>query len=260
MSKVKISAAKVAFDELWQSTQDWLSWVSGAQSFKVVMSQKIPWDNLSKGEREAVGRQLKEQQPNSQLLINSLYITLAAGFEDYLRGCLREVTTEINKSKKPTSQISPEILKLTMRETAKLLRRVDSPPDYINYNADELCKNIGSCSINSAAFLISEEAMAEIESPLKVENFLDRLNSLKEKKYDWDWLASSNEIKIALNLEGQGERTVAKQLKIEITKIVKYRNRIAHTGGTAADVTEQVLREHGELLNRVAEKTNSAVI
>ena len=257
--KKRTSAAKVAFHNLVEQNAAWQKWIEGAVEFEAVLKGNIPWQSLSGEQKDLVGKRMKVTPPDYQLLANSFYVTLVAGFEEYLRAVIREFVSLLNASKKRASEVSASILKCHIREAAGLLRRVDSPPDYISINAEDLCKSIGSCASDSELIQFNVQALAHIDSPIKLDNFLDRMSDLGVRM-DWDILGACPEIKHALGLpEKVGNREVANTAQEEIQRIARFRNRIAHTGGHAADVSPQIINGDANILKALCNKVDGLI-
>lgn len=249
---VKKSAAKIIFDDLLDSSKKWVEWIDGVGKFESVLKRKIPWEVLDSAERATVQQQLDKELPTAQLMLNSFYITMVAGFEEFLRSTIRELATQMSGSGIQFDDVDEELLRLHIKESAKLLRKIDSPPDYIAYNEMDLCRRLGTCVPGSEKIELNGDAFAEIDALLKLENFLDRA-ALLGKKVNWDELGKNSSVKKAMRMERDGTRAVANALAHELEDIARFRNRIAHTGGNAADVTAQLIRDHTTLLSAIAD-------
>jgi len=148
--------------------------------------------------------------------------------------------------------VNEALLRLHIKESAKLLRKIDSPPDYIAYNEMDLCRRLGTCVPGSKQIELNGDAFAEIDGLLKLENFLERA-ALLGKRINWDELGKNSLVKKAMGMEKDGTRAVANALVHELEDIARFRNRIAHTGGNAADVTSQIISDHTTLLSALAD-------
>ena len=146
-----------------------------------------------------------------------------------------------------------------VRESARLLRRIDSPPDYLTLNVDELCRGLGSCVPGSDRVLLNPDAFADVESLVLLETFAERV-AIFGFDVTFDVLGKDAAIRDALKLPPRaGAREVGKALHTELTNIRRNRNRIAHTGGNAADVTTELLALHRALVQAVANVINQIV-
>jgi hypothetical protein len=248
----------LAFDALIEAGGSWLSWIEGASHFESILKERIPWGDLDPKDRKIVEKRLGTTSPGNQLLLNSFYVTMVAGFEEFLRATIRELVTEISGRGFGYDQIDKVILRINLRESAKLLRRVDSPPDHIAFSEGELCRGIGSCAPGSTKVELNAVAFAEIESLIRLDNFFDRAVALGKRKLTWDYIGGQQVVKQAMKIKSEGPRQVGKQVSIELTRVATYRNRIAHMGGHAAEVTLQVLQDDRELLKALVSVIDSA--
>lgn len=258
MSKVatRTSAAKTAFDALIDSNWAWFDWIDHANHFQSILKNRIPWNQLHADEKTAVQQRLKTAAPEKQLLLNSFYVTLVAGFEEFLRASIRELTAQIADGKPKFDDISDVLRRMNIRESAKLLRRMDDPPDYFHFNEEDLCRGIGSCVPGSKAIELNSHALSEVESLIKMQNFIDRVTALG-KKISWDELAKQPGVKAAMKMPKEHAREVSKSIESRLKLIARYRNRIAHTGGHAADVTFEILSDDSAVLRSLAEAIHS---
>ncbi|KAE9647883.1 hypothetical protein EJA70_04170 [Pseudomonas sp. PB103] len=257
--KKRSSAAKVAFDSLVEQNSAWQAWIEGAIEFEAVLRNNIPWQQLERGQKEIVSKRMGAVSPDHQLLANSFYVTLVAGFEEYLRAAIREFVVSLNASGKKPADVGSAVLKCHTKEAAGLLRRVDSPPDYMSINFEDLCRSIGSCVPDSSRLHLSVEALAHIESPIKLENFLARMSDLGVVM-NWDKLGSCPKVKVALGLQEKvGTRDVANTVQEELLRIARFRNRIAHTGGHAADVSPQIISADAKILSSLCGKVDELI-
>ncbi|QFZ87160.1 hypothetical protein GFK26_32475 [Variovorax paradoxus] len=246
------SPQKINFDQLTENSLKWLDWIEGATKLQGLIKGNVNFDGLEGDEKKFVASRLNEVAPNRQLLLNSVYITMTAGFEEYLRTTLKAMADNLNQEAKPPNAHHKTLVNFNIRETAKLLRRMDSPPDYITFNHDDLCRILGSCATGSQAVQFNGEALSDVDGLIRLKNFCERAEGLG-KRVDLDVAAKDPAIKIALKQEkNNSARDVRKLLEDELEIISRYRNRIAHIGGNASDVTEPVLRSHKYLLSAVA--------
>jgi len=253
----KLSPAKVAYESLLELNAEWQAWIIGASEFENAIKPHMPWEKLGNWHKQVISQRLATSQPDTQLLVNSFYVTMVAGFEEYLRALIREVVSALNSSGKKASDVNPSIVKSHIKEAAGLLRRIDSPPDYMAINADDLCRSIGSCVAGSNRLEFSVDALAYIESPIKMDNFFGRLSDFGIS-IGWDVLGGSAQLKDALKMSGGiGSRDVGKAAKTEIERVARFRNRIAHTGGHAADVSAQVIAQDSEFLKALCWSVDS---
>ena len=249
----RISPAMINLESVLDSGEHWLSWIEGAESFHAILRDKVPWDRLDGPSVAIVQNRLKMASPASQLLLNSLYLTMASAFEEFLRATIQEVATRLSADMPRYEDLDVGVRNLHLRESARILRRLDSPPDYLAITISELCTAIGSCVPGSDAVTLCAQALGDVDSLIKLENFMERMNALG-KQISFDSLAKYPDVAASLKLARSPIRTVAKALKGCFESISKNRNRIAHVGGSAADVDRALMEDHRGVLRAVANR------
>lgn len=254
----RISPAKASFDALLDSNAQWFDWIEGAAKFEALLKDQIPWGELDQAARAFVQSRFKSTAPARQVLLNSFYLTMVSGFEEYLREKIREATRRYSSEKKRYTEVAEPVRKTHLRESARLLRRVDSPPDYLVLSAEDLCRGLGSCVPASDTVLLNPDAFADVESLVLLRTFNERIG-IFGIELTFDGLGRDAMIKEALKLPKAGPREVAKALQDELVAMRRNRNRIAHTGGNAADVTTELLSTHRLLLQAVAGAIDAVV-
>lgn len=248
----RTSPAKTSLDALLESNAQWFAWIEAAGKFESLLKGIIPWDQLDGSARDFVQSRLKSTAPARQILLNSFYLTIVSGFEEYLRGKIREATEGYSNAKKRYAEVDETVRMTQVRESARLLRRIDSPPDYLTLNVEDLCRGLGSCVPGSDRVLLNPDAFADVEGLILLDTFSERV-AIFGIDVKLDVLGRDAAIRDALNLPPRtGAREVGKALRTELTEMRRNRNRIAHTGGNAADVTTELLAFHRALVQVVA--------
>lgn len=236
-----------------ESTLSWLEWIKASSRFEEAVRGRINWDGMSGGEKEVVQKKHDLAQPELRLVLNALYITLVAAFEEYLRQLVTHLADEFTKQQTKWASASESLLKLNIRESARMLRRMDSPPDYLAIDFWEMCRQLGSCHPHTDAIILNSLALADVESLIKLEKFIERAEAFGVD-LSFDLLGKSDSMCAALDLKKSKPRENAKQIRAAAAEIARLRNRIAHMGVNASDVTEAVfLRDVGVLKGLVFE-------
>ncbi|CAH2917365.1 MAG: hypothetical protein CPSOU_3029 [uncultured Paraburkholderia sp.] len=179
----RASASKVTFDSLIEAGVAWLAWIDGASRFEAILKTRIPSESLDAKEKTVIQGRLGTTSPESQLLLNSFYVTMVAGFEEFLRSAIRDLTNEISRQGLRYDEVDSAIIRMNIRESAKLLRRMDSPPDYLAFNEVDLCRGIGTCIPGSGKVELNPGALAEVDGLIKLENFMQRVCHAGQKPY-----------------------------------------------------------------------------
>lgn len=245
------SPALSNFDSVLDAGEKWLTWIDEAERFRAILKDKIPWEQLDGGSRAAVQARLNATSPTSQLLLNSLYLTMASAFEEFLRSQIQECAVDVSAKKPKYEEVKTDLRNLHLREAARLLRRLDSPPEYLAITTEEICAAIGSCVPGSVAVRLCEQALGDVEGLIRLESFIERMNALG-RQISFDIIAADARVAGALKLTGSPTRTVAKALRLCVESVSKNRNRIAHMGSSAADVDRTLIQDHREVLRSVS--------
>ena len=253
------SPHKLAFDSITEGGAKWLDWIGGSQRFEGILKARVPWDQLNDGEKRFVGEKLKELPPNIQLVLNSLYVTMVAGFEEFLRSSIKFLVASVTGRACKYDDIKESIILMNIRESARLLRRMDSPPEYLLFSTPELCRGIGSCVPGSQQVELNSSAIADVDGLIRLDSFFDRVGYFG-KDLSWDVLGKNPNLREALGIKSGGAREAGKQLSLELQAISRNRNRIAHTGGEASDVTSHLLGEHRNLLSSLSLAVDQALV
>ena len=255
----KQSLSKTAFDDLLGLNESWLKWIEDAVEFQSLLGNKIPWEQLDKAGKTFINERLASVAPNRQILLNSFYMTMVSGFEEYLRTTIQEITRQIFNGKPKYEDLTELIRNMHIRESARLLKRLDSPPDYLTFSVVDLCRGLGSCVPGSETVVLNPEVFSNVESLIKLENFVERVSAIS-KPLTLEILAKHDSLKLALKLKpNTAVREVSKALSQELAQMARYRNRIAHTGGSAADITTEIVAEHRSLLQALASAIDASI-
>lgn len=245
------SPALVNFESVLDAGEKWLAWIDEAERFHAILRDKIPWDQLDIASKAAVQAHLRASAPTNQLLLNSLYLTMASSFEEFLRSVVQESATQLSARKPKYEDMNADLRNLHLRESARLLRRLDSPPDYIAITTEELCSAIGSCVPGSVSVRLCEQALGDVDGLIRLESFFERMKALG-RSMSFDLIAKDSRVSDALKLTGSKTRIVAKTLKHCVETVSKNRNRIAHMGSSAADVDRTLIEDHRQVLKAVS--------
>jgi hypothetical protein len=252
--------AKALLDDVLDLNSRWFSWIDTITAFEKALKSKIPWEQLDDHSRKGVEAHLRTGIPSMQPLINSMYLTMVSGFEEYLRDTIKEATKFYSSSRQKYDDLDPAVRKTHVRESARLLLRIDSPPDHFQVDMDDLCRGLGSCTPGSNNVLLNSDAFADVDSLIVLETFGERLGAFGIN-VSLDVLGKSRGVRAALRTSMQaGARETAKTLGKELSIMRRYRNKIAHAGGSASEVSMDVLGTHRELIKAVGEAINDVVI
>lgn len=217
----------------------------------------MDWQRDCPAERTVVQRFLKSPDVSDQILLNAMFLSSVAAFEEYLRASLRQAL-DASAQKAKTYGDLPEGAKVQHVEaTGRLLASVKNPPRHLRaLDFDDICRRIGTCTDTSAAFELNLEALSLVKSILGIESVFELLRKFGYSTLNWDALGRNAHVKACLG--ATGNRESANLLQEQVGRMVETRNRIAHTGASS-DVTIASLRDHLELLGAVSAALDSAL-
>ena len=247
------SPAKLSLDALLDSHASWFRWIAGAKDFEKSVKSCVHWDALDARSTAVVMERLKTPTPNQQTLLNSFYVTMVSGFEQFLRGKINEIAAAHWKLISNCAELDENVRTIYLRESGRLLARIDSPPAHLALSRDDLCRGLGSFVAPSSPVALEPAVFSNVDSLLLLDNFFSRVNTLGVS-INLDKLGREASIRKALLLdEKAGARQVANALASELKIIRNHRNRIAHAGGEASEVSEETFRTHLSLIQSIAD-------
>jgi len=235
-----------------ESAVSWLDWIRGATRFEEIFRDRIPWANLKLHEIPIVQTKLRHPAPEQRLILNALYVTVVAAFEEYLRQLVILLSDEYTKSRPTWNEDSEGLFKLNVRASARMLRKMDSPPDHLTIDFWDICRELGTCHPSTTAVTLNSIALAaDVESLIKLENFMACAHAFGAD-LNFDILGKDDAICNAFKVKKSAARENSKLVREAAAEISRLRNRIAHTGVNASDITEDVLRRDIDIVKVVA--------
>lgn len=233
-----------AFDQQVTANLSCVQWYGAAREFIRAARPVLQWEAMDEDTRSAIMNFARVPSLVPQSLINSLYVTTAAAFEEFCRLVIHSACEEFN-DKKCTLSEEEELRRFLIVQTSRTLSRAHSPPVYLSLNQDDLCSSIGSMASGAGPIRVVGEAMCDVKGILEFKVVLDQLKKLG-KDIDWQTLAKDGDLQRTLGTRKTKETET--ELKRLISAISKNRNRIAHVGPSSSDVTQEVLQDHAKAL------------
>lgn len=186
-----------------------------------------------------------------QQFYNASYMSLVSGFEEFLRQTLISRIIKEAKSVSCFEDLGEEVHNLHMVATGHLLAKRHKPPQQLKrIDLYDVCSKLGTCVPKSPSFCLNAEAIAVLKPQLDIDNYFSVLNKFK-CGISWSKLGGAENIKKYFNVSRSCD--AKKNLIAFYADMVRHRNRIAHTGASA-DIEEQRLVDHIELLSIFAEE------
>jgi hypothetical protein len=250
------SAALAVFEDHLARIEAGLGFVEVAVAGRKQLRDIINWG----GDRYAVDAAkafLAADLYPEELLCNSCYLSSVAAFEEFLRATLDSAIRASVSAMTSFDDMGRELHAAHMKATGRLLARCSDPPQQAaGVNFFEVCRRLGTCMPGSKKFEINSEALWILNDSL---SFGASLEMLVQFRYvvTWDLICANRDVQARVH--ATGTREAAKALRDYLEDMTRQRNRIAHTGTTASEVTVTTLREHLALLLAVSKVLTGAL-
>ena len=176
-----------------------------------------------------------------RVLLNSLFLSVAASYEDFLRGVLKNTILIIDRNTNQFDDLEEKLRNRHMKSTGSMIASHASSPSYLNVNYKKISENIAKCFPGSSNFSLNLEIVEFVKGILNLQNFFDFL-LLCGFSISYDDLAKTEKVKAHFKKTNTRER--ANEIKVTHVKILALRNRVAHTGQSTSDLTIQVLEDY----------------
>lgn len=243
------STALLVFEDHLARIQTGIRFVEVALSAKKSANRAIDW----RADAHAVGAVRTfigvEAYPED-LLCNANYLSSVAAFEEFLRQTLDTAILASVAKLRSFDDMDPGLQDMHMKATGRLLARRANPPQQLSgLDYFELCRRIGTCLPGSTTFEFNSQALCLLDDALSVDQYLETLRKFGYSA-SWDTLGAKEELRACFGTTGT--RETRKALERFLADMVRQRNRIAHTGTSASEVSSEVLLEHLRVLGATA--------
>lgn len=200
------------------------------------LNSALNWDALRDDQRDVVRNFFKSKVPSNSTVNNSLYLSAVASFESFLVNNIVAVIYSINISGKKFETLNPALIKNHIDLTGRILSTINSPPDHINVDFDKLCRQIATCYAGTANYTFNTEIAGFVSKILPMDGFFQFLKNC-EIQIDFDAISQSQEVKSEFGTTSV--RETSSEIIIFLGEIKRMRNRIAHTGQSVSDVSNE---------------------
>ena len=234
-----------------------VSYLAAASSAKKHAYQVINWTSQLPYEIKEVKTFLDAKPYPEQLHCNSNYLSSVAAFEQFLREALESAIRARVNSASSFDQLGDIVQDMHMKATGRLLTMKEKPPQQLGrLDFFEVCRRIGTCLPGSTTFEFNSEALCLQGDLLELESFFDTLNKFGYT-IGFDKLGADAGLRTCFG--ASNTRKTRKALEAYVEDMTRQRNRIAHTGTSASQVTPAVLAEHLVVLRSLAQAVAGAM-
>ena len=169
---------------------------------------------------------------------NGLVISLAGVFEEFVRRLIRDGVLWINESYGKFEELNEQFRKRNIQQSGYALATVFDPPVETSYDYEELCKNLGTCTLGGGSLVLNAQAFVlniTNVTPARIDDFLKRINV----SIDWDMIGKNATLQ---KLLGETRtRDATKAIKEWLSVFIITRNRLAHSSVGGIQTSEAAL-------------------
>jgi hypothetical protein len=176
---------------------------------------------------------LDTEYPSDRSLLNGLYMTAVASFEEHLRQCvINAILTKLASNQSLEGQ-NLKLIHRNIRSTGRYL--VDGDLQSESQKIFEACRNLATCIPGSSSIELNLAEIAKLGRIIELESYLE---CLVDVGYDLKWASLVKDSALQAILKSKGTKETEKVLKQALREIRKNRNSIAHSGPTSANISE----------------------
>ncbi|MFN8343066.1 MAG: HEPN domain-containing protein [Cyclobacteriaceae bacterium] len=224
---------------------------------KVSLGSIVNWNGIEQDQKQLVSDFYKLKATPSRSLFNSIYLSAVASFESYLTHTIEVVIENLNNKCKTFEQLPGVFINKHIELTGKILSTVHSPPAHINVDYYKLGKTLGTVTPKSEKIELNTEIAGFIRQLLELDGFISFISHC-DIKIDFDTICNDATMKSTFGVTKT--RDAANELKAFLEQTKKMRNRIAHTGQNASDMTSDSVRSMINKLRVISKRLNALII
>lgn len=214
----------------------------------------LNWDAMNGEQKKFTNSIFSKGLNTDRTLNNSLFVSAVASFESFLTKTIESSIQILNENFKRYDSYDDVFLNRQIQFAGKMLSSIYGPPHHINIDFHKICKNIGTIYPDSTVVTLNPEISVYFRNILDLESFSKFFVDLNIK-IDIKEIAKNSEVK--KEFDSKSFKDTFKQLEAFINETIRLRNRIAHTGQSASDITREKLGSLISKLNSVAEAINT---
>ncbi|MET3501098.1 hypothetical protein ABIC45_002710 [Mucilaginibacter rubeus] len=214
-------------------------------SLKSKINGLVNWQQIEAQDKKLINEYYKLEPLPFRIIYNSLYVSIVAGFENFLREFLFVLIQEKGKAGK----LSDAFLKKHLQLSGIILSYTFTMPSHLNIDTYKIGKNLASCTPQSTPFTLNPEIAYFVKNILEIEKVLDFLTSCGVNiQID----AFGRNADLVSLLKTTNPRETVKELQEKMDEYVKNRHKIAHTGLDSSEITPSIINETIAVLLAVA--------
>lgn len=199
------------------------------------LGKLLNWDGIDAEGQKGAQRFMNAARIQPELFYRGMLIIIAGAFEQLIRRMLSDSVRAISALNRKYQDIDAQIVLQNVFRTGQALATVVDPPDHVDLNYGELCRNVGTCYEDSDRVTLNPDAFALLFStltPARLEDVLHRIGV----KLNWDDIGRSADVRKALG--ETRNRDAANAAQRYFKAFIRNRNRAAHTGSGGQTIAE----------------------
>ena len=248
-----------ALDEFRARTSDFedeLELVSLAARLRPRLGGVLNYD--AKGEDLSLALQFvahKNDRPEG--ILAALMVRLLAAFERFVRRRIAECVRTHQARAKTYDELPDHLRQRNMVLSGRALSMLDTAPDHLLIDSDQLLGALASCRPGAATFELSARAFEIAVTGASPEAVQRALESVGVK--DWlDKVGADAHVAVTVETKPTQVRETAKRVKEELERLSRWRNNVAHAGDVEVLVDEGLLRKKIVFLSALAVAIDAA--
>lgn len=207
------------------------------REFRAVLFPIINWTGANDDQKKIINSYIGKNLPSGTML-NSLFNTLAACYENFLRKMLMLTIGAIDNKTKNYNDLSIRLRNKHYQSTGTLLANHASPPDYLKLDYKKLAENLATCYDGSMDFKLNPEISIFPKGLVSLNSFFEFLD-LCEIKLSFESIAKNEIVRKYYGMSTTKERE--RILAGLHDQILRLRNSISHCGLENVDLSPQIL-------------------
>jgi hypothetical protein len=252
----KFTSNKLVLDAHLEELSLILSQSDFIPKIRATLPAFINWDAMD-GEQKKITNSIFKKSPNTdRTLHNSLFISAVASFESFLTQTIESSIQILNENFKRFDAYDSVFLNRQIDFSGKILSSIYSPPHQMNIDFHKICKNIGTIYPESTTLTLNPEISGYFKNILELETFSKFFEDL-DIKIDLEEI--SKQPSVQKEFTSKSFKDTYKQLEAFLKETIRFRNRIAHTGQSASDITRERIDNLIKRLASIAEAINLIV-
>ncbi len=233
------------FDE----ARDCVAYIGKTLRLRSSLGKAVNWQLGPTYETGLADSFIKLEPPEVRPLLNGLFVTVVAAFEEFLRTIIATAVRQKAGRCKTFKDMGESFIHRHMEYSGRLLAAVHNPPAHLSIDYYDLCRRLGTCLPDSTKYEVNDAALSNVRGLVELDSFFECLNALGYSVH-WDDLARNKELQKLLKT--RNTRNTSKELKQAIHETVRNRHKIAHSGQSFADISEDIFVDKLMLLQMTA--------